>query len=181
MIIFRFVVTFEDVDDVERVIDIRAGQTLRDLHTAILESVGFKPDTPASIYLASDNWRKGKRFSDREVNVDDECLMSENKLNVVVNNPHQRFLYFTDDDTSWELKVELLRIYKSEAAIQFPNLVKAIGSNPKQFVIKVIGAPTNQFEQLVDELMTEDPHELSDTTEEREAGDGGEEDSESQE
>ncbi len=174
MIIFRFVVSFEEVDDVERVIDIRANQSLRELHTAILEGVGFKPETPASFYLAADNWRKGKRYSDRELGLDEEILMSESKLNVIVNNPQQKFLYITDDETAWELKVSMLRIHKSDGSIQYPKLVKAIGSNPKQFVVKVIGAPTNEFEQLVDELMTEDPHELSDDATESEAGEGEE-------
>ena len=154
MIIFRFRVTFEEIDEVERIIDVRATQTLKDLHTAVLGSVKFKPETAASIYLSKDNWRKGKRFTDREV--EGEALMSDQRLNVVVNDPQQKFLFITDDEAEWELKIEMLRIYKTDVDDFFPKLVKSTGYNPKQFKVKVVGAPTNEFEKLVDELMADD-------------------------
>jgi len=172
MIIFRFRVTFEEIDEVERIIDVRATQTLQDLHAAILKSVNFKPETAASIYLSKDNWRKGKRFTDREE--EGEALMADQRLNMVVNDPQQKFLYITDDEAEWELKVEMLRIYKTDVDDSFPKLVKSTGYNPKQFKVKAVGAPTNEFEKLVDELMADDEPDASsedDVDPGKEAGD----------
>ncbi|MCB9246521.1 MAG: hypothetical protein H6606_08825 [Flavobacteriales bacterium] len=175
MIVFRFVVTFDDVDDVERIIDVHASNTLKDFSDVILSSVGFSPDTEASFYLATDNWRKGKRFANHIEEEGHIEMMTTRRLNEVVNNPHQRFLYFTDDDMAWELHVELLRIYKSNETDDLPKLVKASGPNPKQFTTAVIGAPTNEFERLVEELVQEeDAHEMSDDDEDLVGGVGDE-------
>lgn len=175
MIVFRFVVTFEEVDDVERIIDVHATNTLKDFSDAILASVGFAPTTESSFYIASDNWRKGKRFANH---IEDEGhveMMTTRRLNEVVDNPHQRFLYFTDDTMAWELHVELMRIYKTEDTADLPKLVKSIGHNPKQFVTTVIGAPTNEFERLVEELVIDEAaHEMSDDDEDGIGGAGDE-------
>ena len=96
MIIYRFRVIFEEVDEVERVIDIRANQSFRDLFRVIIENIKFKPETEASFFISGDNWRKGKEINNIET--EDVAQMSDCKLNNFVNDPHQKILLITHDD-----------------------------------------------------------------------------------
>jgi hypothetical protein len=180
MIAYKFRVSFEENDEVERVIEILSNQTLLDLHKAILAAIGFKPDTPASFYVTGDHWRKGKRYV-HEIQSGEETPMSSAKLNNVVNDPHQRFLYITDDEMGWELRVILRGLFSSDATKTYPSLIRAVGPNPKQNNIHVIGAPTNEFERMVDELVKqEEAHELSDDFHELDESDDNETDNDSE-
>ncbi|MCB0733857.1 MAG: hypothetical protein H6608_00570 [Flavobacteriales bacterium] len=154
MIIYRFKVLFEDVDEVERVIDIRAGQTFLDFYRTIISSIGFDPETTGSFFSSGDNWRKGKEITNRD---EEETLqMAATRLNAMVNDPHQKFLLITDDEMEWTLRVQLFNIYKSDDANGFPVLVKSVGEAPKQKKIVLIGKATNEFEEMVDGMVSED-------------------------
>ncbi len=153
MIVYRFKVTFEDVDDVERMIDIRANQTFRDLYHAIVESIKFDPKITASFFMSGDNWRKGKEITNAEV--EDVAQMAESKLNAHMNDPHQRMLLFTHDELEWAFRVQLFKIERANAALTYPLIAKSLGEAPKQKKISVVGGATNEFEELVDDIISE--------------------------
>ncbi|MFT5724604.1 MAG: hypothetical protein ACI9JN_001723 [Bacteroidia bacterium] len=153
MIVYKFKITFEDVDDVERMIEIRANQTFRDLYNAIVESIKFDPTISGSFYMSGDNWRKGKEITnaDRE----DVTQMTDAKLNAYMDDPHQRMLLSTHDELEWAFRVQLFKIERANASIIYPRLAKVVGEAPKQKKINVIGNATNEFEELVDEIISE--------------------------
>lgn len=153
MILYRFKVTFEDVDEVECIIDIRANQTFRDLYRIIVESIKFDPSITASFFISGDNWRKGKEITNAEV--DDVLQMSNCKLNTFVNDPHQKMLLITHDEMEWTLRIQLFKIQKADDAAVYPQLIRMTGVAPKQFNIVSIGLATNEFEELVDEIVSE--------------------------
>jgi len=130
MISYTFRVTFEDIDDVTRVIEILASQSFLDFHQAIQTAINFDGTKEASFYVATDNWRKGKEIT----NVDKAEIpkMSEAKLRDWIVDPHQKFIYVSDFDAEWTLLLELTKIQKSDATKQFPLLVKQTGEAPKQ-------------------------------------------------
>ena len=71
MAVYKFRVTFEEYDEVSRDIEIKATQTFEDLHSAILQYIGFESKAMASFYMSDDYWKKGKEItladmSDRE-------------------------------------------------------------------------------------------------------------------
>ncbi len=153
MIVYRFKLTFEDVDDVERMIEVRANQSFRDLYHAIVESIKFDPTVTASFFMSGDNWRKGKEITNADN--DDALQMSDCKLNAFMNDPHQRMLLFTHDELEWAFRVQLFKIERANAAVIYPRMVKAVGEAPKQKKIHIIGNATNEFEELVDEIISE--------------------------
>lgn len=153
MIIYRFKVTFEDVDDVERMIEIRANQTFRDLYHAIVDSIKFDQTITASFFMSGEYWRKGKEITNAEV--EGVIQMSDAKLNSFVNDPHQKILLITHDDLEWTFRVQLFKIERANDQVVYPRLVKSIGEAPKQKKITQIGSATNEFEELVDEIISE--------------------------
>jgi len=153
MIVYRFKVTFEEVDEVERMIEIRAGQTFIDLHRAIVESIKFDPNITASFYVSGDSWRMGKEITNAEN--DEVVQMADAKLNAYVNDPHQRFLLVTHDELEWTLRVQLFKIERGDATQTYPRTVKTVGPPPKQKKVTQIGKATNEFEELVDDIILE--------------------------
>ena len=63
MAIYRFKVSFEDYDDIERDIDIKSNQTFEDLHRAIHQSTGYNADLSSSFYVSSDQWIKKEEIA----------------------------------------------------------------------------------------------------------------------
>ncbi|MCB9261797.1 MAG: hypothetical protein H6607_05425 [Flavobacteriales bacterium] len=153
MIVYKFKVIFEDVDDVERHIEIRANQTFSDLYRSIVESIKFDPNITASFYMSGDNWRKGKEITNAEKA--EVLQMADAKLNSFVNDPHQKILLITHDEMEWTLRVQLFGFQKDNGTDAFPKLVKSVGEAPKQKKITTIGLATNEFEKMVDEIVSE--------------------------
>ncbi len=152
MIVYRFKVTFEDVEDLERMIEVRANQSFRDFYNCIIENIKFKTDTPASFYMSGDLWRKGKEVSNTEE--EGVVQMADAKLNQFVNDPHQRMLLVTHDELEWHIRIQLFKIERANAAFTYPRCSKSVGEPPKQTKV-VIGQATNEFEELVDDIISE--------------------------
>lgn len=155
MILYRFKITFEDVDDVERVVDIRANQTFRDLYRIIVESILFDPLITASFYISGDNWRKGREITNADKG-EEVLQMGNSKLNTFVNDPHQKILLITHDVMEWTLRLQLIKIQKADEAKVYPSVVKTVGVAPAQKKVVSIGLATNEFEAMVDEIVREE-------------------------
>ena len=63
MAIYRFKISFEDYDEVEREIDIKSIQTFEDLHRALHRSTGYPAEVSSSFYVSNDNWNKGQEIT----------------------------------------------------------------------------------------------------------------------
>jgi hypothetical protein len=75
MAVYKFKISFEDYEDIFRVIEIKSTQTFLDLHKAILDSIGFDQKQMASFYMSNDSW---KRF--QEITLED---MTEQKITLI--------------------------------------------------------------------------------------------------
>lgn len=137
MALYRFRVTFEDYDDVVREIDIKSNQTFQDLHYAIHQSTGYKPDYPSSFYISNDQWIKGEEitFMPNQRRVDrGVSLMEKVKLSSFIDDPHQKFYYTFNFDRPFDFHVELMKIILDESpTATYPQVIKAVGEAPKQF------------------------------------------------
>lgn len=121
---FKFRVTFEDIDDVSRDIEIKPNQSFEDFHFAIQKAIGFDAQHKAEFYLSDDMWRKGKKVSFEK--------LSQIELVDVIDNPHQKFIYEYDDG-NWTLNIELFKIVPEEDGADYPRCVKTVGKAPKQY------------------------------------------------
>jgi hypothetical protein len=130
-LVFRFRVTFEDVDDVERIIDITAQNTFRDFHNIIQEAINFDNVKPASFFKANDNWRGSEEFCTEPKQNAKAAGASE--LGKFIEDPHQKFLYVYDvDGAHWNLRAELMKLFRGDD--EYPKVFKSIGVSPKQYV-----------------------------------------------
>jgi len=135
MAIYRFRVSFEDYDDIERDIDIKSNQTFEDLHRAIQKSTGYQIETPSSFYVSNDQWKKNEEIAflpnQRKVN-NGVVLMSNSKLSSFIDDPHQKFYYTYNFDRPFDFHVELVKILMNDEAIKtYPCVSRSLGVAPK--------------------------------------------------
>lgn len=135
MAIYRFRVSFEDYDDIERDVDIKSNQTFEDLHRAIHQSTGYKAEASSSFYVSSDQWIKNEEIAflpnQRKIN-NGVALMSNSKLSSFIEDPHQKFYYTYNFDRPYDFHVELVKIIlNDEPGKTYPYVSRSIGEAPK--------------------------------------------------
>ncbi|MFZ4100785.1 MAG: IS1096 element passenger TnpR family protein [Sphingobacterium thalpophilum] len=135
MAIYRFRVSFEDYDDIERDIDIKSNQTFEDLHRAIHQSTGYQVEASSSFYVSNDQWIKNEEIAflpnPRKVN-NGVALMSNSKLSSFIDDPHQKFYYTYNFDRPFDFHVELVKIIlNDEPGKTYPSVARSLGEAPK--------------------------------------------------
>ncbi|MES2873614.1 MAG: hypothetical protein V4708_07815 [Bacteroidota bacterium] len=135
MAIYRFKVSFEDYDDVERDIDIKSNQTFEDLHKAIHGSTGYKIEVSSSFYVSNDQWIKNEEIAylpnQRKIN-NEVALMENSKLSSFIDDPHQKFYYIYNFDRPFDFHVELIKIMlNEESGKSYPYVSRSLGEAPK--------------------------------------------------
>jgi hypothetical protein len=158
MAVYKFRVTFEDYDEVSRDIEIKPTQTFKDLHLIIQQSIKFDAAKPASFFMSTDNWTKGREISlEPKKNRDgsDVALMETSVLNKFIIDPHQKIYYIFD---VWTFYVELIKIVlDADKKATFPRCVKTTGEAPPQYRKVILPAAAAEVEdELLDDLDDED-------------------------
>jgi len=137
MAVYKFKISFEDFEDVYRVIEIKSSQTFLDFHKAILASIGFDEKHLGSFFMSNDSWKKGQEITLEEMTDNPENpipTMAQSKLSKFIVDPHQKILYVYDFLEVWAFNIELAGISITENAdIKYPNCVKSNGLAPKQY------------------------------------------------
>ncbi|MFY0642920.1 MAG: hypothetical protein JXR19_00480 [Bacteroidia bacterium] len=132
-IVFRFRLTFEDVDDVERIFDVSGRNTFSQFHFAIQDAINFDRIKVASFYKANDLWRQGEEFcTEAKANTRsaEVAVLAKN-----IDDPYQKFLYRYDESGGdWHMRLEVIKLSKEQEGLEYPLLVKSIGASPKQYV-----------------------------------------------
>lgn len=136
MAIYRFKVSFEDYDDIERDIDIKSNQTFEDLHRAIHQSTGYPAEVSSSFYVSNDQWIKNEEIAylpnQKKVN-NGVVIMSNAKLSSFIDDPHQKFYYIYNFDRPFDFHIELVKILLNNEALAkpYPFVSRSIGEVPK--------------------------------------------------
>ncbi len=172
--IYRFKVWFEEDEDINRVIDIQPTATFLDLHNIVLDSIGFNKKEASSFYVSDDNWRKGKEVTLMENG--SKLLMDKVKINELVNDPHQKFLYITDFKEQWALHIELQSIQNDVKGIKYPLISKSTGKAPKQNEglgrFKIVDE--SEFDEIANKLVSKQAPMLDEGFDENAFGEEGE-------
>ena len=172
--IYRFKVWFEEDEDINRVIDIQPTATFLDLHNIVLDSIGFNKKEASSFYVSDDNWRKGKEVTLLENG--NKLLMEKVKINELVNDPHQKFLYITDFKEQWTLHIELQSIQNDVKGIKYPLISKSTGKAPKQNEglgrFKIVDE--SEFDEIANKLVSKQTPMLDEGFDEEAFGEEGE-------
>lgn len=163
-VVYRFRVTFEDYDEVNRDIEIKSTQHFLELHQTIQSSIGFDNQKPASFFMSNDNWMKEQEIS-LEIRTDKagnkSILMEEARLCDYIADPHQKIIYISDYEANWSFFIELVKIIpQADAMRNYPVCVKSTGDAPKQYVVvpapKAIAAEDDEFGKLMEALTGEE-------------------------
>lgn len=146
MAIYRFRVSFEDYDDIERDIDIKSNQTFEDLHRAIHQSTGYQVEASSSFYVSNDQWIKNEEIAflpnPRKVS-NGVALMSNSKLSSFIDDPHQKFYYTYNFDRPFDFHIELVKILlNDEPGKTYPCVARSLGEAPKITGIGIIPTAT---------------------------------------
>lgn len=196
MAVYKFKITFEDYEDIFRVIEIKSTQTFLDLHKAILDSIGFDQKQMASFYMSNDSWKRFQEITLEDMSDGDEPekklpIMSKSKLCDYIIDPHQKMIYIYDFIELWTILIELTGIeIKEKAGQKYPVCSKTSGLSPKQYAkVQRFGlVDDNEFDEITKNYLdkSEEPGgEISDDEadefglfedEQGEAGGGSEED-----
>jgi len=144
MAVYRFRVTFEDFDDIQRDIEIRSTQTFEELNSAINAAIGFDASKPASFYMSDDYWKKGKEITTRDLKAEEKervSVMKKTRMCDLIIDPHQKIYYVFDFSSPWTFHVELFKIVvNEEAGVSYPRCIKVTGEAPKQYGVTNLGA-----------------------------------------
>ncbi|MEJ7779405.1 MAG: hypothetical protein WKF68_07425 [Daejeonella sp.] len=169
MAVYKFRVSFEDYDDVERDIDIKSNQSFEDLHRAIHESTGYKIDVSSSFYVSNDQWIKNEEIAflpnQRKIN-NDVATMENSKLSSFIEDPHQKFYYIYNFDRPFDFHVQLIKILlNEEPGKTYPYVSRSLGDAPKilgsGIIPPVAAAVSEDFDFLNEEdFQPEDSEEL---------------------
>jgi hypothetical protein len=174
MALYKFKLTFEEYEDISRVIEIKSSQTFFEFHKAILDSVGFDQKQMASFYMSNDTWKKEQEITledmsdDRDENSIPIPTMKDSRLSMFVNDPHQKIVYVYDFIEMWTMHLELVAIeMKEKTGIKYPLCSKSVGLAPKQYdKVQRFGlVDENEFDEITKNYLDksdEIPGEISD-------------------
>ncbi|MDF2436543.1 MAG: plasmid pRiA4b family protein [Bacteroidota bacterium] len=140
--VYRFKITFEDNEDVYREIEIKSTQTFEDFHNAIVQSISFDNMHDASFFISDDYYRKGEEI--RLKPAEGLRQMKKCKMALLIDDPHQKFVYVYDPKTQWTFMVELLKIVPDDVKASYPKVAKSVGEAPKQHKASTIVAPVDE-------------------------------------
>jgi len=178
MAVYKFKLTFEDYDDIFRVIEIKSGQTFLDFHKCILQSIGFDEKQLASFYMSNDSWKKFDEITLENMTDDPDkpvLEMKSSKLSQHVNDPHQKIIYIYDFIELWTMHLELFGIdIKDNPKYDYPRIAKSVGLAPKQYdKVQRFGLVTeNEFDEITKNYLDK-TDELGGEISDEEAGEFG--------
>jgi hypothetical protein len=144
---YRFRLLSEEQDEFLRDIEIKPGQTFKDFHDIILQSVEIEGNELASFFICDPRWNKqkeitlidmGLKIPDTDLDDDDEgkpvnvpipvMIMEDVKIREVIEDPHQRILFEYNFLNPRTFFIELLKITDADPKKEYPVCVKKEGS-----------------------------------------------------
>jgi len=134
--LYKFLILSDEVDDFIREITIDASATFFDLHSAILDSVGYEKDQITSFFLCDDAWEKQQEITLIEMETSseyDNLVMDTTVLEDYVTEEKQKLLYYFDlmaDRAFFITMKELIPRKDSDKAV----CTRSEGQPPKQNV-----------------------------------------------
>ena len=148
MAVYRFRVAFEDNEEITRDIEIKSGQTFKDFHQAILESIKFDTKHAASFFVSDDYWRKNQEVTLLEEDQEDGAkLMKDTKISSCIETPYQRFIYIYDKKVQWTFLIELIKIDAEKPKVNYPVCIKTQGHAPKQYKQDILATEKSNKEK----------------------------------
>ena len=157
MMVYKFRVILDAEDDVFRDIAILEGDTLEDLHNAIVNAFGFDGLEVASFYTCDDTWNQEDEipmFDTGDI-AGDVRTMSDYKLSEILDSDNTKIIYVYDFINMWTFLVELAAVEEITTGSVYPETLFSHGEMPEDAGEKIFEADEdenyNEFEDDLDE------------------------------
>ncbi|WP_224489389.1 plasmid pRiA4b ORF-3 family protein [Robertkochia flava] len=139
--IYKFRIILDAEEDVFRDLEVESGSSMEDFHNSIAQSFGFDGTEMASFYISNEEWEQGEEIAlfDMSEGEDRVRLMSEVRLEDILNADRRNLIYVYDFLSMWTFYVELADISEKIDGNPYPNLMFAHGQLPDS-------PPTKSFE-----------------------------------
>lgn len=155
--VYKFRVILDAEDDVFRDIAILEGDTLEDLHNAIVNAFGFDGLEVASFYTCDDTWNQEDEipmFDTGDI-AGDVRTMSDYTLSEILNSDNTKIIYVYDFINMWTFLVELAAVEEITTGSVYPETLFSHGEMPEDAGEKIFEADEdenyNEFEDDLDE------------------------------
>jgi len=134
--VYKFTILSDEVDNFVRVITIDSEAKFLDLHTAILDSVGYEKNLMTSFFICSDNWEKGQEVTLVEMDSSseyDNLVMEDTTLEELLVDENQKMLYVFDMISDRVFFIELTEIIPMKD-LDKPACISSEGTPPVQIM-----------------------------------------------
>jgi hypothetical protein len=126
---FTFKVVYRPEPSAQFVIEMRADQTLHDLHHAILNAADFDEDHLYSFYMSGQAWDEATEYSRGP----DARHSSNERISRLPLRMKQRFLYLYDYGDQHEFDVQIFAANAETPRGHYPKVIKRHGKMPSQY------------------------------------------------
>ena len=165
MLIYRFRITSNELENFLREIEIQPNQTFQDFHTILMESVDLVHCERASFFLTDKKYIKDKEVTlkpekikvrkydeDMDIVVTDVKvlpLMKDSKIKNYIEDPHQKLIYEFHGKDYHSFFIELFKIVQSDGMLSYPRCNKRGGELPRKPEIPVAVAEEQTITKIV--------------------------------
>jgi len=147
---YRFRILSDEAEDFVRDIEILASRSFLDLHDYLVKLLEFNSAELASFSICNSRWYKQCEITlidmdfgkDDMDDPDDEdqvkkaklktVLMADSRLNMFMEDPHQRIMYEYDYMNPQVFFIELMKIIPADESVVYPVCIKSEGILPRK-------------------------------------------------
>ena len=177
MYFYKFKVTFDEVEDFERNIEILSSDNFESFHQILYDSIGLSGNELAAFSICDTKWNKKQEITlidmldDRETetpNYDEEeefstssnipkYIMKDAVLKDFITDPHQYIMYEYDFINPKVFYIELLKALPVKENATYPKCTLSTGVLPKPDELQISTLPEDDFlNDFLDEVDEED-------------------------
>jgi len=132
--VYKFRILSDEVDNFVREIAIDSEASFLDLHSAILESVGYSSDQMSSFVICNDDWEKETEITLIEMDSSpevDSWIMEDTKLSDLIEDEGQKLMYIFDYLTERSFFIEAFQFIPAKT-LAHPKCLLSEGDAPTQ-------------------------------------------------
>ncbi len=164
MALFKFRISWEEDNNIERDIEILSSSTFETLHAAVIQVFGLKPTWGATINVLNEAGKLSRVIDTAvEKNIKDAPALSAKKtpIGAMVSHPSQEFIYNITTEKDWSFFINLITM---ELEVPDPNLyprmTRSEGLSPMELggkgIVKDAVVETDDKYDLADQASDED-------------------------
>lgn len=136
MMIFKFRMLSDEVDNFARVYEVSYDMDLEQFHGFICDDLGYDKSEFASFFASDEKWSKLQEYTLVDMFDDEDgpisMQMKDTLLGHLIHQKHDRLIFMFDILAARSLFIELEEAKTIEEGVEYPRVVLSEGVAPKQ-------------------------------------------------